>query len=68
MLNFLYGPDLFKDFKFKMNLILPSVSGLTKMDEISSLESYLMWAMTLFSRKFCISFLANSVSSSWKVY
>ena len=36
ILNFLYGTDLFKDFKVKMGLIPPSVLGVTKMGDICS--------------------------------
>ena len=34
ILNFLYGTDLFKDFKVKKGLIPPAVLGVTKMGDI----------------------------------
>ena len=67
-LQFLDGTDLLKDFKFKMSLIPPSILGLTKMGDIGSPDSCLVWAVTLFPSKFCISCLANSDFTSLKEY
>ena len=61
ILNFLYGTDLFKDFKVKMSLIPPSVLGVTKMGDICSPGSCFVWVMILLPSKLCISCLTNSV-------